>query len=253
MRFGKHWVALIATAAFLTAATGTASAATLTFGNPLTGTPAYTATNFGGDSGLMNTILASGASAASPVDGTIIDWGVGGGQGTFTPFIAQPSGTDFKGTALGTASAINVSTGTESPRQLTNLPIKAGQVFGLNTPTASLDYAPAGHDGYYDGLMAVGTTGPLYQGGTDGQSFAFNATVRYCEVPDVRGLRLAPAQQALKDHTCTPGNVIKPKNKKKRRKAKVVRSQSAAPGAKISDTAPIDLTLGPKKKKKAKK
>jgi hypothetical protein len=243
---------LVLTAAMATCAVaaGSAGAATLTLGNPLTGS-GYTPTNFGLPSGLINVTLASGAAATSPVDGTVIDWAVGGGDGSFAPFVAQPSGLNFTGTAVG--SAVAITPPGVSPREATNLPIKAGQVFGLNTPIGDINLAPAGYDGYYEGLMTVGASGPLYQGGSANESFAFNATVRYCEVPNLHLKNLTAAQQALKNADCTLGTVTKPKNKKKRRKAKFVKAQSAAAGAKISDKAPINLTLGPKPKKKHKK
>jgi hypothetical protein len=250
MRFGKLGLGLVTATALLTAGTATASAATLTLGNPLTGS-GYTSTNFGLPSGLINVTLASGAPATSPVDGTVIDWAIGGGDGSFAPFVAQPSGANFTGTAVG--SAVAITPPGVSPRQPTNLPIKVGQVFGLNTPIGDIDIAPAGYDGYYDGLMTVGASGPLFAGGSANQSFAYNATVRYCEVPNLHLKNLTAARQALKNADCTLGTVTKPKNKKKRRKAKFVKAQSAAAGAKISDTAPVNLTLGPKPKKKHKK
>jgi beta-lactam-binding protein with PASTA domain len=86
----------------------------------------------------------------------------------------------------------------------------------------------------------------------DGTEIALQATVRFCSVPALKGKKLGAARQALAAADCTAGAVKKPKKKAARKKAKFVKSQSAAPGTSISDTAPIDLTLGkaPKKHRK---
>jgi len=76
--------------------------------------------------------------------------------------------------------------------------------------------------------------------------------VRFCSVPNLKGLKIGAAQNALVAADCTVGTLKRPKKKAARKKAKFVKSQTAVPGTSISDTAPIDLTLGkgPKKHKK---
>ena len=69
-------------------------------------------------------------------------------------------------------------------------------------------------------------------------------------MPNVIGKKQAAASDALAAADCSVGQILKPKQKAKRKKAKFVRSTSVPAGTAVSDTTPIDLSFGKKPKKK---
>jgi hypothetical protein len=244
----RWWTVAIAMAALSAACAGTASANTITVGNPLTG-PGFNGGTFFSSPTLLNTQTISGATAASPVDGTVTAWAVRG-DGTFSAQVIHPnSGGTFTNVVSSKTADLSNDLGT-GPPQPTSLPIKAGDFLGLTlVPTDNIwDDADLGLSDRFTNGLAVGQTLPPNNVGMT-ESFAYNVTVRYCVVPDLAGHKLASSTALLKSADCALGSVRKPKSKRKRRKATFVRTQSASPGASISDTAPIDLRLGKKPKK----
>jgi hypothetical protein len=219
---------------------GSARAATVTVGSPLTGT-FDSITSFGLAS-RANLTLPPPANAASPVDGTAISWSFIGAQ--LTPRVIRPVGGGlYTGAGTGPSqigSGANVISG---PFQI-NLPIKAGDLFGVDTEGASSPFGIRDVPG-----AARGTWPPLADGtpGDDptvasGEEIAVQAVVRYCLVPKVKGKKPGKAKQALRAADCTVGEVRKGRKARKKRVIK----QSVAPGSSISDTQPVDLRVSRK-------
>jgi hypothetical protein len=235
---------------------GSAQATTMTFGDSLT--VPYSDSFFSGDSGLINTRLISGASGASPVDGTVTGWAAADPQGTYSIQVVRPiAGGAYRALATGPSTALNFPLA-PSPIQPASLPIQKGDFPVLNVTAgghigvSSAVDAGAGADDYFDPALATGGEGTLNSSDDPGQ-FIFNVTIRYCVVPDLKGRSLGAAKQALTAADCTFGKKIKPKIRKKKRKklgvSPRIASQTVAPGTSISDTAPVDVTFGTKKKR----
>ena len=83
----------------------------------------------------------------------------------------------------------------------------------------------------------------------------FNANPRpaeeHCVVPDLAGRTLNQASSALSAAHCTRGKVTKPKHKKgKKLSPLVIRSSSPSAGTTLPTASKVNLTLGPKPKKR---
>jgi hypothetical protein len=245
---------------------GSAQAAKVTVGSPLTGTfnsapagiPAST---------LVNTAVLGG-SAASPSDGTVVSWqftGGGAGDGPYKLRIIRPTGGG-QFAAFGESAGFSpLDSGLTAPLP-TSLPIKAGDLLGFDfadiadqigvkvpIPGSSIMYRtpPWPNDGT--------PSAPTFS--NDDVEYGFNAVVRYCAVPTIVGRKLAAAKLELTQADCTLGKVTTAKKRKKKSKVAVtakkkkkkpvtvVKAQSVPAGSSISDTAPIDLTLALKRKK----
>jgi hypothetical protein len=77
------------------------------------------------------------------------------------------------------------------------------------------------------------------------------ATVRYCEVPDLRGQKTAAAQALLTAADCTAKVKRKPKKKKKKRGR--VLSQGTPAGTDLAPDAVVEITVGKRPKARKKK
>jgi PASTA domain len=183
--------------------------------------------------------------AASPTDGTVIDWRFVGAGAGFVPRIIRPAGGgQYIGAGTGSAQTGNAPA-IAGPFTV-SLPIRKGDLFGFD--------AQAGTDiGVIDrpGTGYIAFTPPLPDGGSPqppgaqpARELAVSATVRYCLVPKLKGKKPAAARDALTAADCTVG---KTKKSKKRRKRKRVLSQSVAPGTSISDTQPVDIKVSRKR------
>ena len=188
-----------------------------------------------------------GASAASPVDGTVVTWSTGTGTGVYRLRIVRQV---MPGIFQGVGSSDPASAG--APVQgfpppfinpTVSIPIQAGDLIGLearagdrvlmtDSPgTSSVSFAPP----LADGASSAPT-------GSSGSAAMVTASVRYCEVPSVRGKTLKKAKKLLVAADCKPGKVRRAKSTSGGKLK--VRRQKPAPGAQVSDTAPIRLTLG---------
>jgi PASTA domain-containing protein len=226
---------------------GTAAANTVTVGSSLTA-PGFSLSPFGPPATVTNYLLPAPATAASPVDGTVISWRFIGAGGPLTPRVLRSTGgTSMTGAGTGApqnATAPNVISGPFS----TALPIKRGQFFGVNGASgASLSTAPtSGATSLYFDPALVDEGSGQAPTGTNPEEDAISATVRYCLVPKLKGKTGKAARQALRAADCTVGSVRKGK---KRRPTKSVLSQSVKAGTSISDTQPVDLRISRKKKR----
>ncbi len=241
------WAALTGmTVAMLVVITGTAGAATVTIGSPLTST--YT-NNPSGSVG--TTAMVSGPNLTSPVDGTVINWRTQGFTGgPFRMRVLQLSAGDV---ALATGSGPPILLNGGRVDQPVSVPIQKGQLIGFDNST-SVDRADVviSSPTYFGAgwFPALQDGGPAQPSGPSGPiEFAYNATVRYCLVPGLKGKKLGAAKQALSAAACRLGTVKKKKGTKGR-KAKFVRSQSVTPGTSLADGAAVAVKLGKKPKKK---
>jgi hypothetical protein len=232
-----------------------AGAATTTVGPPLGGanfsdlTPGAP----GKATGLNILLGVPAARITSPVDGTIIGGQIMNPSGSFSLQVVRGTiPTPWTGMATGPLQELTASGVTAFAP--VSLPISTGDFVGLNFEAgASVAQSPGG--GSSRGFQPPLTTGVTGDGNAVPGMYGYNATVRYCIVPDLLKKKEATARAAATAADCTIGTVTKPKKKKKRKKAKFVKRQSVPAGTQISDTAPINLTMGkkPKKKKKGKK
>ena len=240
---------LLASAMALLGATG-AHANTITLGNPLT-SPSYNVSGFSGGHTIFNTKLIDGSSPASPVDGTVISWAVGRPDGGFSLQVVREVAPGSYAALAGDAQRQLVFDPAPSPPQPTSLPIKKGDLIALDEGGGtSLAQSTIGTTVVLPQEAVVGgpAQAPMSMDTTD--NFAFNATVRYCLVPNVIGKKEAAARAALAAANCPVGQILKPKKKGKRKKAKFVRATSITAGTAVSDTTAVDLTFGKKPKKK---
>jgi hypothetical protein len=109
-----------------------AGAATVTVGSPLTASFSEAAVGTGGIIGINSTLGEPGAHATSPVDGAIIGWKLLGLGGPFELRVLRPEGA---GTFLAGAAAAPETLGTYGVGNFTtDLPIKAGELVGIEAP-----------------------------------------------------------------------------------------------------------------------
>ncbi len=251
-----RWVALAAagTAGICLGVTASAGAATVTLGSPLTANFTTATANDVGTSAMV-----SGPNIAAPVDGTVISWRMQGFSGG--PFRLRVLKLGSGNGTIGEGTGPPVSATGGLTEQTVNLPIKTGEVLGFNNGTAT-DRARLVQDS--PTYVGAGWVPVLPDGGSPrvpsfnaNVEFAYNATVRYCLVPDLAGKKLGVASQALTDAGCALGAVTKKKAKKKKKKKrkgpKIVRSQSIAAGTALADQAKVDVRVVIKKKKGKKK
>jgi PASTA domain len=245
-------------AAFVTLAIGivtlfaasTARAATVTVGSSLNAT--FAQTPFVAPTTVANYILPPPANATSPTDGTVISWRFVGAGDPFTPRVLRSTGgTSHTGTGSGIAQAPTATPPAPSGPFSTSLPIKRGEIFGINVPAGgTLGTAPTTGATYLQWAPPITDGGAGVAGVSVASEAAISATVRYCKVPKLKGLPAKAARQALISAECTIGNVTK---SAKRRPTKQVIRQSVKANSSIADTAPVDFVVAPKKKPKRKK
>jgi hypothetical protein len=194
-------------------AASSAQAATTTVGSPLTASFSFF---FTGPVTAANATLAEpGASVTSPVTGTIVRWQLVA-ESTGAPFALRVLRPAVGGeTGVGTSSQVTpTSTGTQTFD--TNLPVKAGDLIGLDLVTGSSRVGEAvpvaGSTVYqWDPALADGSTAP--QNTTFPNSeLGFNATVQQAPT----GQRSAALKKCKKKNKRTHN---KKKFKKCKRKA----------------------------------
>jgi hypothetical protein len=241
----------LATVAATVLIAGTAQAATVTVGSSLSATFAQTA--FPAPTTVANFILPAPANATSPTDGTVISWRFVGAGGQFTPRVLRSTGgTSHTGAATGTPVMPTGVPPVISGPFTTSLPIKKGELFGINIPAAgTLGTAATAGATYLEWTPPLGDGGAGVPPTTSiASEAAVSATVRFCKVPRLKGLAAKAARQALLSANCTIGTVTK---SAKRRPTKQVISQSVKADSSIADTTPVDFVVAPKKKPKVKK
>ena len=248
----KLTMVVVAAVALWLISAASAGAATVTIGSPLTS--AFSSASAGG---IGTNAMVSGPNIASPVDGTVVNWRTQNFFGMLRVRILKLSAGNAA-TATASSSPINLSGGTVD--SALSLPIQKGEVVGFDNTSpsdrADVDQSsPTYLSAAWSTLPDNGSPQPPSFNNED-LEFAYNATVRYCVVPNLVGKKLGAAKSALTAADCKLGVVTKKKakkgKKKKRKGPKVVTSQSVAPGTSVSDQAPVDLRVKVKPKKKKK-
>ena len=199
-----------------------------------------------------------GTHLSSPVDGTVISYRLAEPDGTFAIQVIRgvTLGVDYlppsevRGQSISTSAPTPISFPGVSPPVPTNLAIQKGDSVGIRN--FSVGNAT---DGFSD-LIGLGCCyltlawyPPLADGAPQqdipdpGFGLGLQATVRYCQVPKLKGKSRKAARKALRAADCTVGKLTK--TKKVRDKKEVV-SQSVKPGKAVSDTKPIKLGLSRK-------
>lgn len=241
--------ALVSSIAATVALTASSAAAnTVTVGSTLTA-PGFSPLPFGPPATVANYSLTPPATAASPVDGTVVSWRFIGSGGPLIPRVLKSvTGTTLTGSGTGTPRNATAPGGISGPFPV-SIAIKRGQFFGVDGASgAELATAPtAGAVSlYFDPPLTDDSATIQSPTGTNPEEDALSASVRYCLVPKLKGMSGKAARQALRTADCTLGKITK--SGRTRHKAKRVRTQSVKAGKSISDTQRIDLTISRKKK-----
>jgi IPT/TIG domain/PASTA domain len=175
-----------------------AQAALVTVGSPLTAT-------FGGSLGTSPTgtwansnLAEPGANATSPVNGVVIAWTIAGNYSAGKPFelrVLRPAGSG-KYTGSGTSSPMTPTEGTQT--FATDLPIKVGDLIGLNVNSGYIGAAGVSKSHVVDWFpeLAEGSTlAPPYL--SNETELGFNATVQ----PTPTITAIGPASGSVKGGT----------------------------------------------------
>jgi PASTA domain len=249
----RRRVALLAalTMAALTSFGAGAQAKTATIGSPLTASFTPTEVGYCDSPPCQSMTLMpgrwSGVDPVSRVDGTVVSYRLAGADGTFAIQIIR-SVLHVGLESIATSTPTHMASSGVSPSIAANLPIEAGDHvglrmdcgdrFGLGPDSASsltVFYPPLA-----DGAPPQAPCSPFYWGPGE---LGMQATVRYCQVPRLKGKTLKAARKALKAADCTVGKVKR--TDKVLDKEKVL-FQSVQPFFLISDTQPIKLTVSRK-------
>jgi PASTA domain len=229
---------MLVASALIALTAGSARAATVTVGSSLQG--AFEPNTSLTVSTRANLAVPPPGTAVSPVDGTAVAWSFIGRN--LAPRVIRPIGGGlYTGTGTG-PSQVGAGENVISGPFAINLPIKAGDLFGVDVGQSiwsSREVSGA----------ALGRWPPLADGGPGddpdplGEELAVQAIVRYCLVPKLKGKKPKKAKRALRAADCTVGTV---REGRKARKKRVV-MQSVTPGSSISDTQPVDLRVSRKR------
>jgi hypothetical protein len=240
-----------------------AEAATVTVGSPLT--VDFSGPSIGEVTGVNLTLGEPGAHATSPNDGTVVRWRMAGDYagGPFRLVVLRPVGGEkYEATAASAPQTPVPGSGTVT--FATSLPIRVGDLIGLNTATGSSQIgfaiAPQGSE-FHTFSPPVEPGAPPQKIGGGGTEFelGFNADVEYatppvigppppppvghCLVPSLTGKKLKAVKKRLKKAGCKLGKVTK--NDGATRKTGKVRKQSPKPGKSLPQGTKVAVTLKP--------
>jgi len=264
-------------AALLGGLASSASAETVVMGSTLTG-------NYdGGISGapVLSVQLAyepatSPNPVISPANGLVTGWKVKSADdgALYTLKVLRPNGpvnlvtatnTNFTAiTSVPAPSAVPIGTGAGTPAGVifsypASLPISKGDYLGVRLGGTATGLPQAFTNGQPGNLIANNFSGQPADGSSadlladEQHDLLLQATVRFCKVPDVKGLKVAAAQQALTAADCAAGKVSKKKLKRskktKKKKGKVL-TQSQVPGTTGVPGTTVDLKVAGLRKKK---
>ncbi len=184
---------LVLSAVALLVFVGSAQAAIVTVGSPMTGN--YTSGNVGVSSALFNTKVPG--NTTSPVTGAVIGWNVlGAAGGPFTLRVITPvnGGTEYVGGGHG---APDTPISTAFTHFSADLPIQAGSLVAFDHPNFSdqigfgTALAAGGKIGFFTSPLAEGATEAPFPTPTSGEA-AFNAEVQPAPVVQALGTTSGP-------------------------------------------------------------
>ena len=211
---------------------------------------------------------------ASPANGVITGWKVKSADdgALYTLKVLRPNGpvslvvaTDSNFTAVASVaapSAIPAGTAVSTPTGKifdypASLPISKGDYIGELATGAVSDIPQHTTGGVpknltannFSGLPADGAVAPLKA--DEQHDLLLQATVKFCNVPDLKGLKLADAQSKLAAADCgsTVTNKKLKKNKKNKKKKGKVLSQTVPAGTTAAPGTPVGIKVAKLKKK----
>ena len=245
VRLVRRTVLLAALAgAGLMAAAGAASANTATFGSDLSHTQtANTCLNL---CTAVQQTVAGGTSSlplTSPANGIVTEWAIRSTDNVTYAFrILRPAGTNAY---TGAGTSLGVDPGTTSNAILkypVSMPIRQGDAIGIGPISGDIDTGVPGYDTptVTSNAWATNRAGQPLDGATAsftpeaGHVLLLQATVKFCDVPNLHRLKKVAAKQALAAADC--GVRVKKKETHKRKfrgkvlKQKVATGTTAAPG-----------------------
>jgi PASTA domain len=191
---------------------------------------------------------------ASPANGVVTSWSVRSddpGALYTLRILRSVGGTSYQ--SVGSAPAPSAVPGGTTDSILTypapNLPIRQGDQIGVaaggtaaglpqftgTNPADVIGFATT----FGDGNIAAFTDVPLHE-------LLLQATVSFCNVPSVKGLKIGAAKQALTAAACTP-KVKKKEARKKKNRAKVLK-QKKQPGTTGAPGTVVTILVGKKPK-----
>jgi PASTA domain len=202
----------------------------------------------------------------SPANGVVTAWAVKtGNPGTrYTLRILRPSGAANTYLGVGSSVAPTVVPATVAPTgTILNYPaalaINQGDSIGLQQDAALNGVAQFQSNGLTGNVIANNFLGAPADGSSaalipDQQhELLLQATVKFCKVPDLKGVKTAAAQQLLTAADCAGGPTANKKfkrsKKNKKKKGKIL-NQTLAAGTTTAPGTPVGFTVAKLKKKK---
>jgi hypothetical protein len=194
---------------------------------------------------------------ASPSDGVITEWAVRTGLASeLSLLILRPRGVgDFTLMTKVTVPAPAAATPDTIYRfPAPSVPISKGDSVGLEPKSTDVPHSDTGNPA--DVLGGNGLTEPTIGESVapltsnEGAELALQATVRFCNAPDVAGKKVSEAKALITAADCTP--VIKKKKAKKKKRKRVIKQRTPAGTTGVPGT-PVEILVGKKQGKKRKK
>jgi PASTA domain len=190
----------------------------------------------------------------SPANGVVTDWSVrtdDPGALYTLRILRSVGGTSYQ--SVGSIAAPSAVPGTVTDSIITypapSLPIRQGDTVGVAVSGAASGLPqftgtnPANVIGFAttftDGNVGSFTDVPLHE-------LLLQATVRFCSVPSVKGMKIGAAKQALTAADCTP-KVKKKEARKRKNRAKVLK-QKKQPGTTGPPGTVVTILVGKKPK-----
>jgi PASTA domain len=214
----------------------------------------------------------------SPANGVITGWKVKSADdgAIYTLKVLRPNGpvslvtatnSNFSAIASVQApSAVPAGTGVGTPTGVifsypASLPISKGDYVGVLTGGADDHVPQKTTNGLAQNLIANNFSGLPADGAAadlladEQHDLLLQATIQFCKVPNLKGLKRGAAVQALAAADCAAGKVKKKKLKRskktKKKKGKVLK-QSLAPGSTAAPGTAVDLKIAGLRKKSKK-
>jgi PASTA domain len=210
----------------------------------------------------------------SPANGVITGWKVKSADdgAIYTLKVLRPNGavslvtatnTNFTAiTSVQAPTAVPAGTAVSTPTGVifdypASLPISAGDYIGVRTGGDDDDVPQHTTNGLAKNLIANNFAGQPADGAAanlladEQHDLLLQATVKFCKVPDLKGLKLADAQSKLAAADCT--STVKKKklkkSKKNRKKKGKVLSQGTPAGTTSAPGTPVEIKVAKLKKK----
>jgi PASTA domain len=237
-------------------APGTASANTARIGSALLNPPTALICGNPNCIGVQRTQVGGNSPLplTSPANGVVTGWSVrtNDPDAFYTLRILRSvGGTSYQsvGSAPSPSAVPGTTTDSIIPYPAPSLPLRQGDAIGLavSGAAAGLPQFPSTNTSdvigstttFGDGNIGAFTDEPQHE-------LLLQATIRFCNVPSVKGMKIKPAKQALTAADCTP-KVKKKEARKKKNRAKVLK-QKKQPGTTAAPGTVVTILVGKKPK-----